>query len=57
MPIGVSIHIGVNHPDPSSALGRWEDLAVCEAAAGAMQGFAISRGYSSKLILTKEASY
>jgi hypothetical protein len=56
MPIGVSIHIGVNHPDPSSALGRWEDLAVCEAAAGAMQGFAISRGFSPRLILTKEAS-
>jgi hypothetical protein len=56
MPLGLSLHIGINHPDPKAFPEGWKDLQSCEKTALAMRSLADSCGFWSKCILTEHAN-
>lgn len=56
MTTGLSLHVGVNHPDPLSYPPGWEDLESCEKTALAMRALADNCGFWTKCFLTEEAT-
>jgi metacaspase-1 len=56
MPTGISLHIGLNFVDPKHYDGWDGELKACEADAGDMEAIASKQGYSSTLLLTKDAT-
>ncbi len=55
MPKGISLHIGLNTLNPQEYRGT-SDLRGCENDAIAMQSIADSQGFTSSLLLSKEAT-
>ena len=53
---GMSLHIGLNSVDPNSYEGWDGQLVACENDANSMQEIASSLGYTTKKLLTREAT-
>lgn len=53
---GISLHIGLNSVDPEQYQGWSGDLNACEADAHDMDAIASAAGFSSRLLLTAEAT-
>jgi metacaspase-1 len=56
MPQGLSLHIGLNSVDPGSYAGWDGRLVACENDARDMHRIASSLGYTSRILLTQEAT-
>ncbi len=56
MPIGVSVHLGLNAVDPVHYSGWPGTLAACEFDAKDMQALAAKQGFKSHLLLTADAT-
>jgi metacaspase-1 len=56
MPKGISINIGLNSVDPASYGGWQGQLNACEADAKDMEKIARSKGFTPRLLLTKDAT-
>ncbi len=56
MATGLSLHIGINHPDPSAYPSGWEDLKSCEKVATDMAQLAASQGFWTRSLFTKAAT-
>ena len=56
MPQGLSLHVGVNSVDPSHYHGWTGNLQGCEADANDMKRLAESRGFETRILLTKDAT-
>lgn len=56
MPSGFSLHIGLNRFDPAHYGNNSGALRGCESDARGMQGIANALGYSSKLLLSEDAT-
>jgi metacaspase-1 len=53
---GVSLHVGLNSVDPNHYSGWDGVLAACECDANDMESLAESKGFETRMLLTKEAS-
>lgn len=53
---GISLHIGLNEVDPAHYAGWSGPLNACEADASDMQLIAESQGFSTRILLTAEAT-
>ncbi len=56
MPKGLSLHIGLNRVDPNHYQGWDGRLVACEADARAMSEIAVKQGYTSRMLLTQQAT-
>ncbi len=56
MPRGISLHIGLNAVDPEHYQGWPGTLTACEADAHDMNSIASAAGFSTRLLLTSEAT-
>lgn len=56
VPKGVSLHIGLNHVDPNHYAGWSGSLSGCENDAQDMEQIAMSTGFNTTKLLTREAT-
>ena len=56
MPLGVSLHIGLNSVDPGHYQGWSGPLVACEADARDMSAIAAGSGFKPEIVLTRSAT-
>lgn len=56
MPKGISIHIGLNSVDPDKYNGWDGELVACEKDARDMEAIARAKGYTTAMLLTRQAT-
>jgi hypothetical protein len=56
MAIGLSLHVGLNHPNPTLYPSGWQDLGSAEQTATSIRDLADSCGFWTKCLLTKVAT-